>query len=155
MRAIKNNRVSLLIILFFTIAAGIIYFSIRPREFELDWRRDDAPDRYEVNDIMFIYITEADLAQKYLVDYSNSLLFYPREAYELLDDECRDMRFPTYESFDRYRTEQMQKGLFTMLVAKYGFATEQNKRSIKVTDTGGNTFRFIEDSLMNYRVVIE
>lgn len=59
----------------------------------------------EYNNIVYVNLDNAELAEKYLASYVYNARYYPEEAYNSLDEEYRNKKFGNYQNFVAYLTE--------------------------------------------------
>lgn len=150
MEFILNNKRTIIICLIMLVLSLIIFFTFNK---ETTPRHDyEFPEieRYEINEIVYLYTPEEYVAKKYLAEYINLIDFNPQKAYELLDDEMKENKFTSYASF-KYYVDNLNKSI---KVKEYGYKLENNKKNMYVIDMLGNTFIFREKSLMDYTVLI-
>lgn len=109
---------------------------------------------YKINEIVPVYVDKETLAKKYLAEYANFMLYYPKKAYELLDDDEKESRFNDYETFLYYINDIKTIKFESASVVKYGSIKKDDKKGIYVLDSAGNKFSFWENSVMDYKVAI-
>ncbi len=156
MNNLTYNKKVLIVCAFFIILAIISAFIINKNEDEFYFQNDSGNyiKDYKINEIIPIYVDKEQLAKKYLAEYVNFMLYYPEKAYELLDEEEKEDRFSDYESFLYYINEIKTLKFESALVSKYGSISDDGKKGLYVLDSAGNKFYFWENSVMDYKVVI-
>ena len=135
------------------IIGAIIGYFILNKEDEFEFKQDYTVEKYDINEVIPIYITEEDLAKKYLAEYANLLNNDPEKAYDLLSDESR-IKYGTLSDFKKYIVELQTNGFVKSKVVKYVYSTTNNKKCMNIVDSAGNKYVFIIDSLMEYKVTI-
>ena len=64
---------------------------------------DDAFLRnYKINEVINVYLTDEDIAKKYLSEYVNLLLYHREEAFKLVNADTLVEKFIDYDSFNKY-----------------------------------------------------
>ena len=63
---------------------------------------EDYLKNYEVNEYIATYVTDEDMAKIYLNDYIQNMYFDIEYAYSLLDEEYRNKKFGSLESYKTY-----------------------------------------------------
>lgn len=150
----SNSKKIIIICGFLIIIALIIFGLTRTKKEEFIFYNDDTIKKYEVNEIVPVYIDKEQLAKKYLSEYVNFMLYYPETAYELLEEEEKTTRFIDIEQF-KYYINQLKSIKFERAgVKRYSYANYNKKNTYYVVDNSGNTFKFIENSIMDYKVII-
>lgn len=150
MEFIKENKRTIIICLIMLVLALVIYFIFNRKTTPRHDYEFPEIERYEINEILYLYTPEEYVAKKYLSEYINLMDFYPEKAYELLDDEMKENKFASYDSF-KYYIDSLNKSI---KVKEYGYKLEKSKKNMYVIDMLGNTFIFREKSLMDYTVLI-
>ena len=59
----------------------------------------------EYNKVNYSTLSEEEIVNTYLLDYVEKCLYNSQEAYEILDEQYRNLRFGTYEKFQEYLQE--------------------------------------------------
>ena len=57
---------------------------------------------YGVNEYIPTYVSDESMARIYLNDYINSMLYDTENAYYLIDEEYRNVKFPSYQDYYDY-----------------------------------------------------
>lgn len=154
MNFIKENKVilticvcALIIGFVFCIKSKLTDDSIVRTELELK--------NYKVNEVIPIYVSDEELAKKYLSNFVSLSIAYPDKAYELLTDESK-MKYQTLDSFKEYiYTMNSNKDFYSARVQQYSYAKDSNNKRMYVIDIGNNSFVFEQKSIMNYTVTIK
>ena len=146
MEYIKKNKgviIFLLILIIFTISVVIIN-----KNREIKQQGNSVNDiKYEANTIVPMYVNEEEMARKYYSDYMYLISSNSKFAYELLDDDYKLEKYPTYNEFYNYI-----KGKKYGSLKEYAASRVNNKKAFYVIDSLGNELIFIEDGVMNYKV---
>jgi hypothetical protein len=110
---------------------------------------------YKENEVNYVYISEEDMANKYLSDYINLLINNPKEAYERLNQNYRANKFPSYESFSYYLQDLLSTQFLESKVSKYSVYTKDEFKYYDIIDGDNNNIIFKEISIMNYEVFLD
>lgn len=112
-------------------------------------------ENYGANEFIPVYITEFEMAEKYLNDYKYKILYSRDEAYQLLNEEYRDEKFLNYEEFNKYIDNLITLSTYSMKMEKYSITSIGGYKYYSIFDTSGNQFIFKELSIMNYEVFFD
>ena len=107
---------------------------------------------YKINEVIPIYVTDEDIAKKYLSEYVSLLIYHRKEAFKLVDATVLVEKFDNYEAFDKYVKNLMTDSFIRCTVKKYSYDITDGVKAMHVVDADGNVFIFKETSLMNYTV---
>ena len=131
----------------------MIYLLNNNKENTINRRIDDGFLKdYKINEVIKVYVTDEDLAKKYLSDYVNMLLYHREEAFKLVDSDTLVEKFIDYNSFNNYVKNLVTDSFIKATVKSYNYGIDNGRKSMKVIDIDGNVFEFYEESLMNYTV---
>jgi hypothetical protein len=148
----KNWRILVSCIILILGATIIYFYTTKEEEFEFKISGNYYKD-YEINEVIPVYVTDEDVAKRYLAEFVNLVIYYPDKVYEILADEDKE-KYQDYEEFKKYLDSLINDLFVKASVKKYAITTSNNKRCIMVVDADGNTITFIENSIMNYNVSI-
>ncbi len=107
---------------------------------------------YKINEVIPIYVTDEELAKKYLSDYVNLLIYHREEAFKLVDADTLVKKFENYDAFNKYVNEIMTNSFAKATVRRYDYGVYNGIKELRVIDADDNKFIFKESSLMNYTV---
>lgn len=110
---------------------------------------------YGVNEVVPQYVTEEDMAQKYLADYIGILNNNPKRAYEYLESDFAKTYFPTYNDYYNYISDFYNRNALSTSIKKYSIVTENNNKYYYVVNSTNILFIFKENSIMNYEVLFD
>ena len=111
--------------------------------------------KYGSNEYVPIYVTEEDMAKKYLNDYKNNMLSDIEEAYYSLNKEYREKKFINLDGYKEYIKNSTTLALYSMEVDKYNIITVDGYKAFNIFDKSGNQYIFKEISIMNYEVYLD
>lgn len=154
-----NDNKKTIIICGVLILLSLIVFLVSKKEKNTEeyYFQDDSSKTirdYKINEVIPVYVNTEQVAKKYLAEYVNFMLYYPEKAYELLDAEYKAENFESFSDFKKYIKEIKSLKLEKAEVVKYSISVYKNKNAYFVKDNSGNIFKFIENSLMDYSVII-
>ena len=110
---------------------------------------------YEVNEVIPVTVDDEQMARTYLVEYVSLMINDPEKAYELLDEEYKEKRYPTYESFKSYRDLIINNRFVSATLDRYDIKVYGGYKVFDVIDAAGNNFLFKQSSIMNYKVLLD
>lgn len=111
--------------------------------------------KYSSNEYVPVYITEEDMAKKYLNDYKNNILTDVEEAYNSLNKEYREKRFGNIEKYKEYINNFISLSTYSMEVDKYSISSMGGDKVFNIYDKSGNQYIIREKSIMNYEVYLD
>ena len=151
---IKDKKIVIICIVF--VLVFVIYFIIMQTEKLPKGDREFIDDikYYEENKVIPVYVTEEEMADKYLNDYKNILINDKMEAYNLLNKEYREKKFGSFEKFSEYVDNLYSDTFYSLYVKEYGVSYEGGKY-FYIKANNGNTYIFREKSIMNYEVYLD
>lgn len=114
--------------------------------------RIDYIENYEINEFIPTYISDEDMARIYLNDYVHTLFTDTEFAYNLLDEEYKNKKFGSYESFQNYVNSLPESG-YNLL--KYYKKDKKGYTIFGVYDKNDNLFIFKTKGVMQYSVYLD
>lgn len=109
--------------------------------------REDNTYKYEL-------IQDEDICQEYLLNYKYNMLYNAEYAYELIDEEYKEKRFPSLSDFQSYIQENRQKIQNTTLV-EYLVEQKDKYKQYTCLDNYGNYYIFNATAAMKYTVLLD
>ncbi|MBQ9072530.1 MAG: hypothetical protein IJY25_05185 [Bacilli bacterium] len=107
---------------------------------------------YEVNEYIATYVTDEDMARRYLNDYIHNMYFDIEYAYSLLDEEYRNKKFGSLESYKNYVYSLTYS---TYQMERYYKTSKDGYLIFGVYDNNGNIFIFKTKGVMQYKVYLD
>ena len=107
---------------------------------------------YKVNEYIPTYVTDNDMAKIYLNDYVYKLIENRQDAYNLLDDDYKNLKFPTFESFNEYI---MTLDLANIEIDKFYKNKIGDYIIFGVYDKDNNFYAFKTHGVMQYSVYLD
>lgn len=100
--------------------------------------------------------TEEEMANKYLEDYKDLILYDKAKAFKILDEEYAKLKFKDQVEFNNF-AESKKIEIFKVQLAKYKVEYAENGNKIYVCeDQNGNYYSFEEiDGVMRYKVMLD
>ena len=114
-------------------------------------------ERYEGYEFQMINVDTATSASLYLEDIKTDMLYNTEAAYEKLNNEYKQAKFPTLESFQEY-VEENRDRINSITISSYQrFAREdeQDGYQLVVIDTNNNYYIFNVTAVMQYDVLLD
>ena len=114
-------------------------------------------EKYEGYEFQTVIVNTVTLARLYLEDIKTDLLYNTEAAYEKLNNEYKQARFPTLESFQEY-VEQNRERINSITISSYQrFAKEDGTDGYQlvVIDTNNNYYIFNVTAVMQYDVLLD
>lgn len=106
------------------------------------------------NTLIMNDITDKYMAQYYLENYGNMILNDLEKSYEMLDDNYKQKKFPTYDSYKNYiKSSNIKYNLLELQSYYFKEFDEYNEFSCK--DQYNNVYIFKETSVMEYTVQLD
>ena len=157
MAFIKENKTTLFVCLI-AILIGVafyLYYTKESVEYEFI-RKDTQLKDYKINEVIPIYVSDEELARKYLANYVNLMNNFPEKAYELLSDEDKENRFPTLDSFNEFiHSLNNNSSFYRAKLKEFSYTNDVGKNKMYLIDIENNSFIFEQISIMEYKVTIK
>ena len=148
----KKNLKYVILIAIFILASIGAYFIIEAVNKKDGLQYDEFLKNYKVNEYIATYVSDEDMAKIYLKDYTHTMYYNVEEAYKLLDEDYRNAKFPTLNSYINY----VNSLPFTKYeLTKYYRKVENGYVIFGVYDNNGNIFIFKTSGVMQYSVYLD
>lgn len=137
---------------------GAIIFSIFMNQKEQEENNKETYEylhNYEVNEVTYTYVTEEDMARKYLADFVNLTINDKEAAYERVDNYYKAQKLKTYEDFDKALKSLYSTKFLNAKVVSYTVVDKTKYKLYYIIDNADNTFIFKEKSIMDYTVYLD
>lgn len=151
---IKDNKKTItisIILIVLTIILGII---LQLTKQDNTNQKEEYFHNYEINEVQTIYVSLREVANKYLADLVNNIVYYPEDVYNMLYQTTKE-EYQTYDEFLNMTNRIKTIGFLEAKVENYSEGVIDGKRSIYVIDKDGNSFTFIENNINNYQIIIK
>ena len=133
----------------------IIHFVNKDNVKYSEYKADNIIEKYDANQFIPVYVTESDIAEKYLNDYKNLILYDKKQAYELLNYNYKKKRFDTFEKFENFINDRITLSTYSMELDKYNVNIINTNKFYNLYDKSGYQYIFKENSIMNYEVYLD
>ena len=107
---------------------------------------------YEVNEYIATYVSDEDMAKIYLNDYIHNMYYDVENAYSLLDEEYRNKKFGSLESYKAY-VKSLNFRTYTL--DRYYISSDDGYLTFGVYDNNGNFYAFKTNGVMQYKVYLD
>lgn len=155
---IKNKNTVIFCLLIIGVVGLICYLNqyqkIRNSEKLLE-DRDVEISKYKANEYIPVYVTEDDMAKKYLNDFKNLILSDIAEAYNTLNEDYRIKKFNDISEFQNYINDQLSVSFYSLSVEKYKVRMINGKKYFDIYASDDNRYIIKENSIMNYEVFLD
>ena len=142
--------IGLLIFLILVLIPCTRYVNLNPNlnQTKLERVYQEKMKQVGVNDYTYVAISNNDLAEIYYTEFLNLLRLKPYEAYQKLDDETKEEKFPQFQSFLEYSKT------FPLSLDIDHITTDEEGKNMHyfVYDNQGNCTEFVASAIMNYVV---
>lgn len=123
------------------------------------WETNDnyvATPRYvNVNDYEFVRIDEETMVKTYFSIFINNSIEEPERAYNLLDKEYRELKYPTLDSFNEYIKKITEDYTIYPEISTYKTDYKNDKTIYYVYDKNKNEYIFSVEAVMVYTVYLD
>ena len=154
---LKNKKI-IIVCLIMIIAVLGSYNISNNREYlkkePLKYENNDI-EKYEANTYIPIYVTESDIANKYLNDYKNIILSDISYAYDLLNNEYKNSKFETLNKFTEYINRKINISFYNLTVKEYSVFKQNGSKFYYIIASNEDKYIFKELSIMNYEVYLD
>lgn len=145
---IKNIIIGIVIVLVFI---GV-YFLLKYFTKEDLGKKETFLKNYKVNEYIPTYISDEDMAKIYLNDYIHNMYYDVNKAYDLLDNEYKNAKFGSLESYKNYVKSLNYK---TYKLARYYKKEVKGSIIFGVYDENSNLYIFKTNGVMQYTVYLD
>lgn len=153
---LKNKKVIISCLALIGVVVLVIFFNNRySNHSDEEYFVEENIKRYEANMFIPVYVTENDIANKYLNDYKNILMNNPQEAYNLLNEKYRYNKFGSYEKFKEYINDRITSLSFYSMTVKEYDVIDSKYKYYYINSSNGDLYIFKELSIMNYEVYLD
>lgn len=117
-------------------------------------KKDDykIAEKYEVNEVLPVYITEDQMAKIYLADFKSYLYSKLDEAYNLLNKEYRETKFGSVQNFKNYINSIE---LSTISVKSFAIKNSGGYEYFYIYDNNDRLYIFKTKGVMQYEVYLD
>lgn len=119
-------------------------------------REEDTQEKflknYEVNEYIPTYISDENMAKIYLNDYIHNMYMNTEKAYNLIDEEYKEKKFPALDSYISY-VKSLETSTYNL--ERYYVTSKGGYKIFGVYDTNGNIYIFKTNGVMQYTVYLD
>ena len=90
-----------IILIIFALLIGLYFLLKYLKRNNTNWHEDYLKN-YDVNEYIPTYVSDENMAEIYLKDYINNIIYDVESSYNLLDEEYRATKFKDYASYYNY-----------------------------------------------------
>ena len=153
---LKNKKIIFVCVGLLLVTFIIYLFTINDKDILNETTEDYTYlKNYNSNEYVPVYVTEEDMAKKYLNDYKNNILNDVEEAYNSLNKEYREKRFGSLDKYKEYVNNFITLSTYSMEVDKYSISSMSGDKVFNIYDKSGNQYIIREKSIMNYEVYLD
>lgn len=98
--------------------------------------------------------TDEDIITRYLEYYQNMVLYDTKDAYDLLNDDYKNKRFGSYNSFEKYVNDYNQT-IENLTLEKYGMNYGEATTKYIAQDTKENYYTFECKSVLDFDIQLD
>lgn len=147
-----NKKISIVITVLIVLIISLFfidYFTAKKSEGIIDVSKlPVTPKKYEANEYYSFNISKQELCTIYLNDYISILSTDTLKAYNMLDENYRNIKFPSYDSFVNY--------VNTIYPTISSISTYKiSGQKYYITDKNNNLFIIVTNGVMNYKVYLD
>lgn len=144
------KRVILVVVLLSVFTGAYLLINYLTKDDSLEY--EEYLKNYEVNEYIATYVTDEDMARRYLNDYIHNMYFDIEYAYSLLDEEYRNAKFGSLDSYKNYVYSLTYS---TYQMDRYYKTSKDGYLIFGVYDKNGNLFIFKTKGVMQYTVYLD
>jgi len=150
----------LLVVFSLSILGAIVFLSINKNDETINNERENI---IEIKDFVYDYnyqnirpknLSDEELMNRYLQNYSYNILNNTEVAYKLLNKEYSNIRFNTFEEFEKF-VEEKKEQLQNIEVRQYNAYEEDDYYIFECTDENGNYYKIKELEYMQYEMILD
>lgn len=156
MKKFDSDKISIIICVIAVIGAIIFSIIYNKKEQENETKENyQYLHNYEVNEVTYTYVTEEDMAKKYLADFINLIINDKKTAYDKIDDYYKSQKLQTYSDFEKALNNLYTTKFLSAKVVSYTVVDKTKYKLFYIIDGDNNSFIFKENSIMDYTVYLD
>ena len=106
------------------------------------------------NTFSFVNIEDGTIIRDYLNNYKNKIVRDISASYDMIEEEYKNIKFPTLEEYESYVNKNIQE-LLSISFSKYLVNKKENYTEYICVDSIGNYYIFRETAIMDYKVLLD
>lgn len=111
-------------------------------------------EKNDYNTFVYRQIGETNVLEKYIAYLRYSMLKYPQEIYERLDEEYKNAKFKNEEDFEKY-IEERKEQITDIRLDKYEVNIYDDYTQYICMDYSGNYYIFNQTGVMNFDILLD
>jgi len=140
---LKNKKTIIICLLLLFIVLVFCYFINNKNFFSKDERQyEERIKKYDANEYIPIYVTESDIANKYLNDFKNLMLSDIEGAFSILNKSYMEKKFGSFEKFRDYIIDEYSVSFYNMNVKEYNVVNLNGYKFYYIRDTRDKLYIF-------------
>lgn len=158
MENFKNNKKVIficLVLIILVVLIALVVDRLKFKENSAFVESEKEITRYEANQYIPVYMTDENIAIKYLNDFKNLVLTDINEAYNVLNKTYRTIKFKDIDDFNTYINDLDGALFYSLKVDKYVIKNINGYKYFDIYASDGNRYIFKELSIMNYEVYLD
>ena len=153
---LKNNKKTIIICIILLGIVGLVSYLINNNRFNDNVEYyEEKIEKYDANQFIPVYVTESDMANKYLNDFKNLMLYDLDSAYNVVNKKYRDKKYSSIEIFKENIKDEYSKNFYSINVKEYSVVNKGDYKYYYIRDSRDKLYIFKELSIMNYEVFLD
>lgn len=153
---LKNNKKTIIICIILLGIIGLVSYLINNNRFNDDVKYyEEKIEKYDANQFIPVYVTESDMANKYLNDFKNLMLYDLDSAYNVLNKKYKEKKYSSIEIFKENIKDEYSKNFYSINVKEYSVVSKGDYKFYYIRDSRDKLYIFKELSIMNYEVFLD
>ena len=112
-------------------------------------------EKYDANQIVPIYVSDAEMANKYLNDFKNLMLNDINAAYDVINNSYKKKKYGSFENFQKNIQDEYSVEFYRMNVKEYSAVNKNGYKFYYIRNNRDDLYIFKELSIMNYEVFLD
>lgn len=125
------------------------YKNAKEGKIKVDKLGKDTKEEFE-----YLMITEEDMCRIYLQRFNQLQIENSREAYELLEENYKKERFPSYSDYEEY-VDQLKNQLEESVLSKYSVEYFDSYTQYIIVDIYNRSYTIEATGVMNYKIKLD
>jgi len=154
---LKINKKTIFICLILLSLVGLICYLVSNKGRFTNYEKvyEKRIEKYDANQFIPIYVTESDMANKYLNDFKNLMLYDIKEAYNVVNKVYKEKKYTNFERFKENIQDEYSLAFYKMTVKEYDVVNKNGFKFYYIRDSRDKLYIFKELSIMNYEVYLD
>lgn len=154
---LKINKKTIFICLILLSLVGLVSYLVgnKGRFTKYEKVYEKRIEKYDANQFIPVYVTESDMANKYLNDFKNLMLYDINEAYNVVNKAYKEKKYGDFERFKESIQDEYSLAFYKMTVKEYDVVNKNGHKFYYIRDSRDKLYIFKELSIMNYEVYLD